>query len=402
MTKKTPPSEIWSSITEWIKYIEWYLPSSIKPTAETIRNQINFLIGNNSQNEQILFAANHILQSESYEELLRNIEATLNSLWIQRVYFDFPQNEIGAHFYNEKINAFINQLYLYSQTSKKIRFNNDLAERKNLLDISLKSKAIYLPLRAFHYKTISEFTQKHPDIPFDSDINIKEWKNGEIVYVQQDTIGVLTLQFKQSTSLWVNKTIDSLMEAILFSIQNLWKIHHLTEKAHKDSLTGLFNRWFLDKEIDSFKLLKTPLAFFAFDANGFKSINDGYGHDAWDKAIQAFAGKLQDIVDEYNINNFHHSVEAIAARNGGDEFQLIFPFCWIEYAEVLAKKCIREIESLIIPYWNTQLKLGTCIWISIWDWVSDMNFAQIADDALINRKKVKNDPNQPQFLIREI
>jgi hypothetical protein len=90
------------------------------------------------------------------------------------VYFDFPQNEIGAHFYNEKINAFINQLYLYSQTSKKIRFNNDLSERKNLLDISLKSKPIYLPLRAFHYKTISEFTQKHPNIPFDSDINIKE------------------------------------------------------------------------------------------------------------------------------------------------------------------------------------------------------------------------------------
>jgi hypothetical protein len=69
---------------------------------------------------------------------------------------------------------------------------------------------------------------------------------------------------------------------------------------------------------------------------------------------------------------------------------------------VLAKKCIAEIENLVIHYSSTQLKLGTCIWISIWDWVSDMNFAKIADDALYNRKNVKNNPNEPKFLIREI
>jgi diguanylate cyclase (GGDEF)-like protein len=51
------------------------------------------------------------------------------------------------------------------------------------------------------------------------------------------------------------------------------------------------------------------------DLNGFKAINDRFGHVAGDKALKLFASLLQDVCREYDY----------AARMGGDEFVILAP-----------------------------------------------------------------------------
>ena len=89
--------------------------------------------------------------------------------------------------------------------------------------------------------------------------------------------------------------------------------------AFSDGLTGLANRTlFLDRLRQSLLASRRTgdrFALLACDLDGFKSVNDTYGHDAGDKVLQAAAEILRSCCREGDT----------AARLGGDEFALILP-----------------------------------------------------------------------------
>jgi diguanylate cyclase (GGDEF)-like protein len=95
----------------------------------------------------------------------------------------------------------------------------------------------------------------------------------------------------------------------------------LRELAMIDSLTGLYNRRFAEQRLASEVARSArkghPLTVVLFDLNGFKYINDTYGHAAGDSALQAFATALSRAVRSGDL----------AVRMGGDEFLLILPEC---------------------------------------------------------------------------
>jgi len=84
-----------------------------------------------------------------------------------------------------------------------------------------------------------------------------------------------------------------------------------------DNLTGIFNRHMLMQEIrrsmNSFQRYSTPAVMLLIDLNGFKQINDEFGHAAGDKALQAVAEHLAASIRATDC----------VARFGGDEFVLI-------------------------------------------------------------------------------
>lgn len=88
----------------------------------------------------------------------------------------------------------------------------------------------------------------------------------------------------------------------------------LRRSAFCDDLTLLPNRAhfneYLDCELDKAVITGGPLALVIMDLDGFKSVNDKYGHRAGDEVLQAFAKKLRSSVPD---NSF-------CARLGGDEF----------------------------------------------------------------------------------
>jgi diguanylate cyclase (GGDEF)-like protein len=95
----------------------------------------------------------------------------------------------------------------------------------------------------------------------------------------------------------------------------------LRELAMIDSLTGLYNRRFAEQRLASEVARSArkghPLTIALLDLNGFKYINDTYGHAAGDSALQAFATALNQAIRSGDL----------AVRMGGDEFLLILPEC---------------------------------------------------------------------------
>ncbi|SFC44284.1 response regulator receiver modulated diguanylate cyclase/phosphodiesterase with PAS/PAC sensor(s) [Marinospirillum celere] len=91
----------------------------------------------------------------------------------------------------------------------------------------------------------------------------------------------------------------------------------LQHRANHDALTGLPNRsLFLDRLEQSFASVKRHggrLAVVFLDLDGFKPVNDTYGHDAGDYVLQEVAARVQSCLRE----------EDTLARVGGDEFVLL-------------------------------------------------------------------------------
>ncbi|MDN3637871.1 EAL domain-containing protein [Simiduia curdlanivorans] len=91
----------------------------------------------------------------------------------------------------------------------------------------------------------------------------------------------------------------------------------LSELAHYDSLTGVSNRILfrdrLDHAVDLAKRGDHPFTLMYLDLDGFKPVNDCYGHDVGDMLIRETAQRLQGCV----------RLSDTVARVGGDEFTLL-------------------------------------------------------------------------------
>lgn len=89
----------------------------------------------------------------------------------------------------------------------------------------------------------------------------------------------------------------------------------LERLAYRDSLTGLYNRQYLYKYFEDFSITEGVLFF--LDMDGFKNINDQYGHDTGDLVLTKVSLRLQKFVKDFD--------DAFAVRLGGDEFIIHFP-----------------------------------------------------------------------------
>src|SRR2546423_8440270 len=105
--------------------------------------------------------------------------------------------------------------------------------------------------------------------------------------------------------------------SITYAVERKHAEMELSHKAMHDALTGLPNRTlFLDRlkhAVMRAKRHHTLMAVMFLDLDGFKPINDTYGHDAGDRLLLALAGRLQDGLRASDT----------AARFGGDEFMIL-------------------------------------------------------------------------------
>jgi diguanylate cyclase (GGDEF)-like protein len=111
----------------------------------------------------------------------------------------------------------------------------------------------------------------------------------------------------------------------------------LREQSIRDSLTGLFNRRFVDEflvqELARAERKSRQLSMIALDIDHFKRINDSFGHDAGDTVLKQVSTILQANVRDSDI----------ASRVGGEEFLLLLA----ESSLPLATKRAEGIRSAI-------------------------------------------------------
>ena len=113
----------------------------------------------------------------------------------------------------------------------------------------------------------------------------------------------------------------------------------LEKESITDSLTGLYNRRYLDRrleeELDRAKRYALPLSILLVDIDHFKTVNDTYGHQAGDLVL-SYLGKL--VLNAVRTSD-------IAARYGGEELLVIAPNTPILPAGALAERLRQHIES---------------------------------------------------------
>lgn len=165
----------------------------------------------------------------------------------------------------------------------------------------------------------------------------------------------------------------------------------LREEAIRDSLTGLFNRRYIDEmlpiELSRSKRAGIPLTILLLDIDHFKNVNDTHGHQAGDVVLQAVANTLKT----------HVRAGDIVCRYGGEEFLLVFPGMKAIDGHVRAE-VLRTLVALQTVTDNDQtisvtISIGGSVYPQ--DGGSDEELISLADAALYQAKQ--DGRNRVQF-----
>lgn len=119
---------------------------------------------------------------------------------------------------------------------------------------------------------------------------------------------------------------------VALSVENALKYQQAESSATTDYLTGLPNArslfMHLAQEVARCRRMKTLLAVMVCDIDGFKQINDSFGHLEGDKLLREFTTRLKDLCRGYDY----------VARMGGDEFVITAPGLTAEAAKEKAAR----------------------------------------------------------------
>ncbi len=183
----------------------------------------------------------------------------------------------------------------------------------------------------------------------------------------------------------------------LLSIANL----KLEQQASRDGLTGLFNRRWMDLNVDHAweeSVRKScPFAILMLDIDNFKKYNDRYGHQAGDDCLRAVAHAVETEVARTNAEGL--TKDAFAARYGGEEFAVVIPGASVSVYKKCATRILDSVRKLGMQHeqngeWGiVTVSIGGCRLES-----SSGNVALMfreADAALYRAKE--NDRNRIEF-----
>lgn len=176
---------------------------------------------------------------------------------------------------------------------------------------------------------------------------------------------------------------SSCILALKFAFEKQAKVTQIEEESYTDMLTGVKNKkFYLESLPEEFN---KSCAIFFIDFNGFKTINDKYGHDVGDNVIIHGGNILKKAVREKD--------EVI--RFGGDEFMLLI----VDADRDICKNIITRIDTLCEENLYTKddlsIKISMSIGVAICPEEATLKdeLATIADDKMYKAKARKKEYN---------
>ena len=120
----------------------------------------------------------------------------------------------------------------------------------------------------------------------------------------------------------------------IFIITNICPIDKSFNNITKDKLTGCHTREFLHQNLNMYNNCLLAFA----DLNGFKAINDNYGHDTGDHCLIEFSSILRSMLRDKDV----------VIRYGGDEFVILFD----SYSEQRIENRLKDLNESVKTYFN--------------------------------------------------
>ncbi len=170
----------------------------------------------------------------------------------------------------------------------------------------------------------------------------------------------------------------------------------LALKAKTDFLTGIGNRSYFMEKVQT--ALSNPLtssnvlAIFYMDLNGFKPVNDTYGHDVGDEVLKEVAIRLQKTLRTTDI----------IARLGGDEFAFALTPVLNDRISLVTERVIAAFDAPMHIKGHTlyvYASLGISIFPKDGKTVDDL--IKKADVAMYKAKRIAKQKNQGASMLWE-
>ncbi len=138
---------------------------------------------------------------------------------------------------------------------------------------------------------------------------------------------------------WHNDVLETVAEILALCLVNVRLYEQLKRQTILDPLTGLYNRHHLltqlEQEMRRTRRFHRELSVIFTDLDGFKEINDTYGHQRGDQILREIARLFQ--------KNLRKS--DFVCRYGGDEFVIVMPETSIRDAEAKAERLRVEVAA---------------------------------------------------------
>jgi diguanylate cyclase (GGDEF)-like protein/PAS domain S-box-containing protein len=203
--------------------------------------------------------------------------------------------------------------------------------------------------RAEHWQTILSGNEWRGEME-----NCK--KNGESYWAAvsispiTDSNGIITHFVSINEDITVRKENEEKIQRLNAGLEQL---------AMTDYLTNLYNRrYFMQRGAEEFKRARRnnqPLALLMMDIDHFKNVNDTYGHDAGDMALQQVAATLKSSLREIDI----------LGRIGGEEFAVLLPNISLHEAAVLAERVRKAVAGTSVEIPGGSLTITISIGVAV-------------------------------------
>ncbi len=284
-------------------------------------------------------------------------------------------------------NARTAHIFLYDDESNQLRFGAALSSNGHLNEPWAKPRPTGLTFTVARQgeTIVVEDMQKHPlyeDVPPD-------WK-GSIVGIPlkmgDRVVGVMNLSRSEVGPFSPSelRLLQLLANQAAIAIVNARLHEQVSRQALSDTLTGLPNRRALDehleKEVQRARRHGYPFAVLMMDLDGFKAINDNYGHDVGDQVLRV----------AFNYLARGLRTTDFLARYGGDELTLVLSRTDLSPAITVAEKLLQKMRrfSYELPD-GKRLRLGLSGGIAVYP-IHGQTSSQLlraADEALYRAKK---------------
>lgn len=145
-----------------------------------------------------------------------------------------------------------------------------------------------------------------------------------------------------------------------FTARRHWEdFDQLSLLVYTDALTGLRNRRFISDKLPGYLRecggLSNPLCIALIDVDGFKPINDQWGHQAGDRVLEQL-GVI--------FRSFVRRDTDFAARYGGDEFLLCFPGTPLEICRDICERLRDRVESTEFSFGGQELRISISVGVA--------------------------------------
>jgi diguanylate cyclase (GGDEF)-like protein len=155
------------------------------------------------------------------------------------------------------------------------------------------------------------------------------------------TLGVLEMMNKRGDDGFTEADLETtymFAEMVGIALENAFTFQKIKMLSLVDDLTQLYNSRYLhqalDVEITRAKRYNYPVTVVFLDLDGFKSVNDRYGHLVGSQTLTVVGQILKRLVRNVDI----------IARYGGDEFTIILPNTDLQASTLVAERLRKSVE----------------------------------------------------------